>query len=99
VKITIEVPDDLVNSYIERAGAAVGYWCESWDNPEDGVVVLKCHDDDQEYRFGRDAIVAGLRHMAAKYPHHFRDLVADTGDMYTGDILVQLAAFGEERYC
>jgi len=98
VKIEIEIPDEIVESYVQRARAAIAYWCKSWDHTEDGVV-LRCHDHWEEYRIGRAALKRAVILMAERYPHHFKDILADTGDAYTGDILVQLAAFGEERYC
>jgi hypothetical protein len=41
---------------------------------------------------------AGLRLMAERYPRKFAELVNETGDCTTGDVLIQLAAFGELRY-
>lgn len=43
----------------------------------------------------RDTIAAGLKLMAEKYPRHFGDMLGETGDASTGDVLVQLAVFGE----
>jgi hypothetical protein len=45
-----------------------------------------------------DKLKEGLRVMAAKYPHHFKDVIAETGDATTGDVLVQCALFGEIVY-
>jgi hypothetical protein len=39
-----------------------------------------------------------LRFMAERYPRKFAELVDGTGDATTGDVLIQLAAFGELRY-
>ncbi len=36
--------------------------------------------------------------MAEGYHQAFAQLMSDTGDMYTGDILIQLAAFRQEMY-
>jgi len=43
-------------------------------------------------------IVKGLGLMATKYPRHFSNLVADGGDAETGDVLIQLAVFGDIVY-
>lgn len=41
-----------------------------------------------------EALRSGLRIMAEQYPQHFAD-VLNGGDATTGDVLVQLAVFGE----
>lgn len=41
---------------------------------------------------------AALRLMAARYPRKFAEILDGSGDSITGDILIQLAAFGEVRY-
>ena len=46
----------------------------------------------------REQWAAGLRLMAQKYPRKFAEVVDGTGDATTGDVLIQLAAFGELRY-
>ena len=46
----------------------------------------------------RDQWATGLRLMAERYPRKFAELVDGTGDATTGDVLIQLAAFGELRY-
>jgi hypothetical protein len=46
----------------------------------------------------REQWAAGLRLMAERYPRRFAELVNGTGDGTTGDVLIQLAAFGELRY-
>jgi len=43
-------------------------------------------------------IVKGLGLMATKHPRHFSNLVADDGDAETGDVLIQLAVFGDIVY-
>lgn len=40
----------------------------------------------------------GVERMAAKYPHHMGDLLADNSDAETGDVLVQLALLGDIVY-
>lgn len=97
MKITIEVPDDLIESYVNRSRAAVGYWCSSWKNLDHGAI-LKCHDDDVAYMFSKAKLREALVVMAERYPHKLAEILGDKGDKYTGDLLVQLACFGEERY-
>ena len=43
-------------------------------------------------------IKRGLQLMAEKYPKHFADLVSEEGDMWTGDVLLQLSTLGELKY-
>lgn len=44
---------------------------------------------------GRMAILKGLRLMAEKSPDHFADVVNESGDACTGDVLLQYILFGE----
>lgn len=50
------------------------------------------------YELTLDKLKAGLQVMADKYPHHFVDIIRETGDATTGDVLVQCALFGEIVY-
>lgn len=45
-----------------------------------------------------DKLKAGLQVLATKYPHHFIDIVRETGDATTGDVLVQCALLGDIVY-
>ena len=67
---------------------------------DDGWVDLKeTEDADAEtVRLDRAAIVRGLELMASEFPHVFGRILDQNGDAETGDILVQLAVFGEVRY-
>ncbi len=53
---------------------------------------------DKTYELTLDKLKAGLQVLADKYPHHFKDIVDETGDATTGDVLVQCALFGEIVY-
>lgn len=50
------------------------------------------------YKLTLDKLKAGLQVLAEKYPHHFKDIIDETGDATTGDVLVQCALFGEIVY-
>ena len=50
------------------------------------------------YELTLDKLKAGLHILADKYPHHFKDVIQETGDATTGDVLVQCALFGEIVY-
>lgn len=50
------------------------------------------------YELTLDKLKAGLQILADKYPHHFKDVIDETGDATTGDVLVQCALFGEIVY-
>lgn len=99
MKITIEVPDETIESYLQSASSAISGWAEKYEyGRAKGSYIVKPHDDEETYRFGPAQIAAGLVVMAQDYPHHFADLMGRRGDMWTGHVLVQLAAFGELRY-
>lgn len=109
MNITLDVPDALVRSYIESAGS--GYWARSLRVSPAGKPLAftitelepsaSAHNPDRKPEprgATADDIAAGLAILAVKYPHHFRDLVADKGDMFTGDALIQCALFGDLVY-
>lgn len=52
----------------------------------------------QTYELSLDKLKAGLQVLAAKYPHHLCDILAENGDATTGDVLVQCALFGDIVY-
>ncbi len=52
----------------------------------------------QTYELSLDKLKTGLQVLAEKYPHHFANVINETGDATTGDVLVQCALFGEIVY-
>jgi hypothetical protein len=65
-----------------------------------GVIVFDAesptsHDRRKVRRVGRFAVSVALRLMAAEYPQHFGDFMADNEDAITGDVFLQLCVYGE----
>jgi len=52
----------------------------------------------KSYTLSVRKLMKGLAVLAAKYPHHFCDILNENGDATTGDVLVQCALFGEIVY-
>jgi len=52
----------------------------------------------KSYRLSIPRLMKGLAVLAAKYPHHFCDILKQDGDATTGDALVQCALFGDIVY-
>lgn len=103
MKVTVEVPSEHVRDYVERA--RIDYWGEKaggmFGELEDlSDLRLDIHELDGGGEHVLDAVKLerGLAVMAAKYPHSFAELVLDLGDAHTGDLLIQCAVFGDERY-
>lgn len=46
----------------------------------------------------RDNLIRGLEVLAAKYPHHYSDILAENEDADTGDAYLQCCLFGEIVY-
>jgi hypothetical protein len=101
MKITIEILDERIADYVGRA--YIGYWCDdsAWSRK---TLSLAVHESDPDAgsdgwcRVGPAQFATALGIMATQFPARFAELVSDSGDMYTGDLLVQLACFGEEKY-
>ncbi len=45
-----------------------------------------------------DTLADALRILATKYPDHFKDIMLEQGDAYTGDAVLQCAVFGDLVY-
>lgn len=52
----------------------------------------------QTWILDRAAIDRGLQTLAAKYPHHFADILDENDDANTGDAFLQCCLFGELVY-
>ena len=104
MKITIEVPDEVIERAIREA--RIAYWgtitryVGAWIVTEHEPTAADRSENPDGYRVSSASLVAGLVLMAsgAKTARHFADLMAGTGDSVTGDVLIQCAAFGELRY-
>lgn len=55
-------------------------------------------DNGTEHRLDLGVIRRGLLVMAAKYPRHFGDFMAENDDADTGDVFLQCCLFGEVKY-
>lgn len=97
ITFSVSLPEERLVSYIERAN--ISYWGAviAW-NPE--TLDMSVSDDEDE-----KVVIVNRRHWelaiavcAEEYHNTFKDIMGGNGDMYTGDILIQLACFGEEKY-
>ena len=106
---TITVPDQLVMNCLDSAD--IGYWaCVPKGAPHDAVLqgtntaeveeLDGAHDGEGNGRhlLTGDKVRSGVAVMAATYPYHFGNLLADNSDATTGDVLVQCALFGKIIY-
>lgn len=78
----------------DAIGAAFATWMDSGA----AVVIIDAEDDGKEYRLDKAAIERGLTLMAEKQPRHFANLVRDSGDAETGDVLIQYCVLGDLVY-
>lgn len=98
IAFTVTVPEERLVDYIERAD--ISYWgaVVAW-NPE--ILNMTISDDEADGKLvmiERRHWELALQIATEKFGNVFADLMSDSGDMYTGDILIQLACFGEEKY-
>jgi hypothetical protein len=101
MNITTCIPEKLIiDTLISAVGGGINYWCSqatlrSSDrlsarfSERDGGAVFELKKPDWP------RIVAL---MATKTPRHFANMLCGAGDAETGDVLVQLACFGELKY-
>jgi hypothetical protein len=71
-----------------------------YEDPDLKIEVTEDEAEDGEgvHIIGQAEIAKGLAIMAEKYPHHFADMKAETGDAITGDVFLQCVALGEVVY-
>lgn len=96
--ITITIPDDTIADYVERAN--ISYWASNaeWD-AEKFVLTFVEDDTGEPHAVNREDFRAGLQKMVEqKYVKTLGEIIDDEGDMYTGDVMIQFACFGEERF-
>jgi len=98
---TICVPDrviiDTLTSAIE---GGIYYWCsQATVSATHPLGARFCErDGGAVFRFTMADWPRIVAVMATKAPRHFANMVREAGDAETGDVLVQLACFGEIKY-
>ncbi len=69
---------------------------------QDGHMILieveESTGKEKKHQIGKKEIAKALQLMAEKWPQHFKDVVKESGDAVTGDVLIQLACFGDIKY-
>jgi hypothetical protein len=60
-----------------------------------GSLVVRDTETKKNYVIDRAAIAKALAVIGEKYPHHLENILADNTDAETGDVLIQVAAFGD----
>lgn len=79
-------------------------WYVHWPLFKGGVLGFVEHDDESrepspvQHKLDLDTIAKGLNVMAQKYPHKFSEVMAGEIDGALGDLFLQCAFFGEEKY-
>lgn len=93
MEVTITIDDKFLEDQVD--GANIDYWCQNIFVQADGfngVVVVTNNDEAKKYALDW---VRAVKVAVEKYPYI---LDRKRMDAETGDIWVQLAAFGEVRY-
>ena len=96
MKITVELNDDKLRNII--GNARIHYWADviEWDR-DNLYLIITDRDSGVIYTLTQSRFSDGAKAMSV-YPGRFAELLTGRGDSITGDILVQMAAFGEIVY-
>ncbi len=96
VKTTRQVDQSQVDDCLE--GAHIGYWGLFTNEARTHVAIREDEHRKGEKKVWKLNIQKGLDLMGKNYPMDLSNLVMDNADAATGDVLVQLAAFGKLVY-
>jgi len=100
MKLTIEVPDEILSSV--RSSCDIAYWAD-YRHGAAGIVEVR-EQDAGDGRPGRWVRLSDARmkkafaRMAELNPYQFGEALVGSMDSTTGDVLVQIAVLGEEKY-
>ncbi len=103
MKVEIEVDQTLVDDAVRNGiEGGIRYWCSAYGVRVGGVGRIRHFtetDGGQEHAVTPRQMAKALAIMAVKHPKHFGDLMSSLRcDATTGDVLIQLACFGELKY-
>jgi hypothetical protein len=109
MKLELTIPTLAIrDTIISGIEGGIQYWARavSYELPPRGFesesdlgIACDLIELDTGERFSlQEQWMAAVRLMAEKYPRKFAEIVNETGDCTTGDVLIQLAVFGEVRY-
>lgn len=106
--VTHEIDDTQISHILTSGiGHGIAYWAEievaEFDGDYGDCVLLGKRlavkdDEGVVHELDRAAVARALALMPSVAPRHFADLLAEDTDTTTGDVLVQLAVFGEVVY-
>lgn len=102
MRIVIEIADEFLRSQAE--GAGIRYWCSlcEWDDegphPIALPIAVTIAIDPQDSDSGKRFLLNWMRAVELAVSQYPRILDPKQQDTETGDMWIQLAAFGEIRY-
>lgn len=97
VVVRIPVLKMSIRDYVVRADIAHWGLITTWKSREMRLVV-RIDDPLQVVEVKPERWARALALMALEAPEAFAEVLNGRGDKLTGDILIQFAAFGEQRY-
>jgi hypothetical protein len=97
----ISVPDRIIiDTLISAIEGGIYNWCSAamLSAPEPLCARFQEADGGAVFEFTTADWPRVVALMATKTPRHYASMVGERGDAETGDVLVQLACFGELKY-
>lgn len=111
IKTTVDIPTETISDVLDAGFTGIDHWAEIIGiyNPtkfkgsyadiimkgEGSINLVDMEDDDTGGVLNTETIERGLQIMADQHPTAFIDVLNETGDANTGDVLIQYACFGE----
>lgn len=96
-----DVPNQIIiDTLISAIEGGIYYWCRSAmvSAPDPLRARFQEADGGATFEFTAADWPRIVALMATKAPRHFANMIREVGDAVTGDVLVQIACFGEIKY-
>jgi len=88
-----------VRAQVEAEGREfVNWYQEPWYYDRPFRIEVLEEDEATAVILTQEAVAAGLKLLAERYPDRLREIVEETGDAETADVFLQCCLFGEIRY-
>lgn len=78
---------------IKRSNDDLKYYADFLTSDKGFLIIQENDRNEGKYKVAKNDVILAAQLMALQYPWHFKDLLNETDDATTSDVLLQLATF------